>query len=54
MLVKGITGTASQEVLEEMKAFYQEQLLRKANQVEAISVMEEEKKRSVWIKMCWE
>lgn len=37
----------SQTVLEETKAFYQEQLLRKAAQAEAITAMDEEKKRSV-------
>ena len=35
----------SQEVLEEAKAFFQEQLIRKAAQKEALAAMDEEKER---------
>ena len=37
----------SQAALEETKAFYQEQLVRKAAQKEAITAMDEEQKRLV-------
>ena len=43
----------SQAVLEETKAFYQEQLLRKAAQAQAIAAMDEEKKRSVSEREHW-
>ncbi len=42
-----IGGTMSQQVLEEAKAFIQEELRRKANQKEALAVMDEEQKRLV-------
>ena len=40
-----IEGTISQDVLEEAKAFYQEQMLRKFAQKEALSAMDEEQER---------
>ena len=50
MVILGITlqaihGATSQSVLEEAKAHFQEQLLRKAAQKEADAAMDEEQKR---------
>lgn len=45
--VKAIHGVTSQSVLEEAKAHFQEQLLRKAAQREADAAMDEEQKRRI-------
>ena len=44
-LLQAIHGPTSQTVLEEAKAYFQEQLLRKAAQREADAAMDEEQKR---------
>ena len=44
-LLQAIHGPTSQAVLEEAKAHFQEQLLRKAAQREADAAMDEEQKR---------
>ena len=43
--LQAIHGPTSQAVLEEAKAYFQEQLLRKAAQREADAAMDEEQKR---------
>ena len=44
-VIQAIHGPTSQAVLEEAKAYFQEQLLRKAAQRDAIAAMDEEQKR---------
>ena len=45
--LQAIHGAMSQSVLEEAKAHFQEQLLRKAAQKEADAAMDEEQKRCI-------
>jgi hypothetical protein len=47
--LQAIHGATSQSVLEEAKAHFQEQLLRKAAQREADAAMDEEQKRCVHV-----
>ena len=50
--LQAIHGATSQSVLEEAKAHFQEQLLRKAAQKEADAAMDEEQKRCMHVHAC--